>query len=83
MVHSDSDGRKVFCAVSSISLGRNNSFIEEEMLLKQKIRQVCPHSYYILQSDCNSFVCVNLILTITKTKIVTTSHGSITATLES
>ena len=48
------------------------------MLLKQKIRQACPHSDYILQSDCNPFVCVNLILTITKTKIVTASHGSIT-----
>lgn len=40
-----------------LSLGRNNRFIEEEMLLKWKIRQVCPYSDYILQSDCNFFLC--------------------------
>lgn len=40
-----------------LSLGRNNRFIEKEMLLKWKIRQVCPYSGYILQSDCNFFRC--------------------------
>lgn len=40
-----------------LSLGRNNRFIEKEMLLKWKIRQVCPYSGYILQSDCNFFLC--------------------------